>query len=98
MKLQRIRRAAAAAAVAATLALAAPVHAAGWENPAAGPGWLQQALEWITHLWVGGDEAGGLKPVIEKCGAGIDPSGCPGAAPPPEPANANSTGGADPEG
>jgi hypothetical protein len=82
MILQRIRRAAAVLALAATLALAAPVHAAGWKDLTAGSGWFEPILEWITRLWTGGEETG-PPPVIEKCGGSLNPDGCPGAAPPP---------------
>jgi len=81
MVLQRIRRAAAVLSLAATLALAAPAHAAGWEDLAA-PAWLERAMEWVSRLWVGNGDVTTPTPAIEKCGTGIDPSGlCSGAAP-----------------
>ena len=90
---QRIRRAAAALALAATLALAAPAHAAGWEDLGVGPGWIEQAMEWIARLWIGG-EARGSAPAIEKCGGGINPDGvCSGGAPSPQPPAASPSGG-----
>lgn len=92
MVLQRIRRAAAVLALAATLALAAPAHAAGWKDFAAGPGWFEQVREWIARLWVGG-EATGPTPAVEKCGSSANPDGCPGAAPsPPRPSSASGSG------
>ena len=98
MTSQRIRRAAAALVLAATLALAAPAHAAGWKDLGAHPRWIETALEWIAHLWVGGGEATGLTPGMEKCGAGSDPDGnCHGAVAPP-PSTGSSAGGTDPEG
>jgi len=81
MVLQRIRCAAAVLALAATLALAAPVHAAGWEDLAVGPGWIEQVREWIARLWVGG-EATGPTPAVEKLGSGANPDGSPAPSPP----------------
>jgi hypothetical protein len=82
MSFQRIRRAAAVLAVAATLALAAPARATAWESLAAGPRWLEQALEWVAHLWNGNGPPTAPKPAIEKYGSGCDPNGCPGVPPP----------------
>jgi len=80
---QRTRRAAAALALAATLALAAPVQAAVREHPAVGSRWIESVLEWIARLWVGGGEATESKPAVEKCGGSMNPDGCPGGTPPP---------------
>ncbi|HEV8578740.1 MAG TPA: hypothetical protein VGX68_06610 [Thermoanaerobaculia bacterium] len=84
MILHRTRRVGAVLAFAAVLALAAPVHAAGWRDLAPGPGWLERALEWIAQLWLGNEEAPGPAPGTEKCGAAIVPDGyCTGATSPP---------------
>jgi hypothetical protein len=92
MVLQRIRRAAAVLALAATLALAAPAHAVGREDSVAGPSWFEAALEWIARLWAGG-EATGPTPAVEKCGSSANPDGCPGGAPsPPRPSSASGSG------
>jgi hypothetical protein len=92
MVLQRIRRAAAVLALAATLALAAPAHAA-IRDLAAGPGWFESVIERIARLWVGSGETSGPTPVIEKCGGSLNPDGCPGAAPsPPKPSSASGSG------
>ncbi|HEV8580625.1 MAG TPA: hypothetical protein VGX68_16280 [Thermoanaerobaculia bacterium] len=95
MILQPIRRTAAALALAATLALAAPAHAAGWRDLAGSPGWIGSALEWIAQLWVGSSEAAGFSPVFgnEKEGMGVDPSGGSGVTSSPQPPPASSTGG-----
>ncbi len=94
MTLQRIRHAAPALALAATLALAAPAHAAGWDSWTVTPGWFEDALRWISHLWAGDGEATELPPPAEKCGSGMDPDGgCGGAVPPPQTPNAASPGG-----
>jgi hypothetical protein len=69
-----MRRAAAALALAATFALAAPVHAAGWRDLNPGAGWIERAVEWIARLW-GGGGATGTPTAMEKCGMGVDPSG-----------------------
>ncbi len=68
MALQRMRRAAAALALAATFALAAPVHAAGWRDLSPGAGWIERAVEWIARLW-------STPTTMEKCGMGVDPNG-----------------------
>jgi hypothetical protein len=88
---QRTRRAAAALALAATLALAAPAHAAGRADLAAGPRWIESVLEWVARLWVGNGLATEPKPAVEKCGYTINPDGgCSGGTPPP---TSSSTGG-----
>jgi hypothetical protein len=87
-----MRRAAAALALAATFALAAPVHAAGWRDLNPGAGWIERAVEWIARLW-GGSGTTGPKPASEKEGMGLDPSGGP-----PKPPHASSPGITDPEG
>ncbi len=74
MALQRMRRAAAALALAVTFALAAPVHAAGWRDLNPGAGWIERAAEWIARLW-GGGGATDTTAAAEKCGMAIDPSG-----------------------
>jgi hypothetical protein len=92
MVLQRIRRAAAVLALAATLALAAPAHAAGWDL-AAGPGWFESVIERIARLWVGDGETSGPTPTSEKCGSSANPDGCPGGAPsPPRPSSSSGSG------
>jgi hypothetical protein len=94
MVLQRIRRAAAVLALTATLALAAPAHAAGWEDLAVGPRWLEAAPNWIASLWLVIGDVIGLKPAVEKCSSGMNPDGlCSGAASPLQPPTASSSGG-----
>jgi hypothetical protein len=74
MTAKGMRSAAAALALAGVLGLAAPAHAARWEGPAAIPGWIDSALEWISRLWLG-KEASAPKPSLEKLSEGIDPTG-----------------------
>jgi hypothetical protein len=73
MALQRMRRAAAVLALAATFALAAPVHAAGWRDFSPGAGWIERVAEWIARLWGGGGTTDTT--AVAKCGTGLDPSG-----------------------
>jgi hypothetical protein len=80
MTQRRIRRVAAAAALATVLAFAAPAHAVDWQTWAGGPGWLDGAVRWIARLWVG--EGGGDG---RKAGIGIDPNGDPYSVPTPPP-------------
>jgi hypothetical protein len=72
-----MQRAAVAAALAMVLALAAPAHAAGRHVLAAGPGWTDTVLRWVTQLWPGATAGSGLKAPGLKSdyGAGIDPDG-----------------------
>lgn len=74
MSSQRFRRLAPAAALAAALALATPVHAAApspWLDPAR---LAQRTLQWLTTLWATGPRT---PAVLEKAGAGVDPNGSP---------------------
>jgi hypothetical protein len=82
---RRIRRAAALAALACTLALAAPAHAAGWRDLTVAPGWFEDALQRISRLWTGDREPARQAPATEKCGHGTNPDGCPQAVTPPAP-------------
>lgn len=77
MTQRRSRRAAAAVALAAALALATPAHAAGWHTWTTGPGWIEQAVQWITGVWTGNTTEMEL-----KAGHGIDPNGNPVPTPP----------------
>ena len=80
MALQRTRNAAAALALAGILCVAAPAHAARWDEPVAISEWIESALEWISRLWVGNDAAE-LKPALGKSSCGSDLEGCPSPNP-----------------
>ena len=84
MTMKGLRSAAAALALAGALGLAAPAHAAPWEEPAAIPGWIDSAFEWIARLWLG-NEATEQKPALEKLGGGVDPNGRLSPAPGSDP-------------
>ena len=75
-----IRRATAAAALATLLALAPPAHATGWPGLTSAPGWMESALQWMSHLWTGNpavkEGTGGMPNVNKKdSGPAIDPDG-----------------------
>lgn len=85
MTQRRSRRAAAAVALAAVLALATPAHAAGRHAWTAGSGWIEQAVQWIAGLWTGNatetrntDSRTGA-----KTGLGTQPGNPPNAMAPP---------------
>ena len=68
-----VRRAVTAAVLAASLALAAPAHAAGLRGP--DPASLfEQARQWLAKLWPG---EGRVQSGQEKAGMGVDPNGAP---------------------
>ncbi|HEY0511597.1 MAG TPA: hypothetical protein VGH73_06815 [Thermoanaerobaculia bacterium] len=78
-----IRRTAIGAVLTAALTLATPAYAAVWRPPTTTSGWLEAAMQWMTHLWTGktGPEGGLLKTTgtaasatLDK-GHGIDPDG-----------------------
>lgn len=98
----RIRRSVAALALTAILALGAPAHAAGWESWTAPSGWIENALEWIARLWVGGGVASTAEPARIKSdqGIGIDSNGGGSSTPPTlPPATSSESGpGIDPNG
>lgn len=95
----RIRRVAAAAALAATLAFANPAHAAGWKAWTVTPGWFESVKEWIARVWMGDGQASTPTPGIEKCGMGVDPNGgCLPPPPPPSTPSSDSGPGSDPDG
>jgi hypothetical protein len=79
MTQRSMQRIAVAAALTMVLALAAPAHAAGRHVRAAGPGWMDTVLRWMTQLWPGATAESGLKAPDLKSdyGAGIDPDGAP---------------------
>ena len=83
-----VRRALAAAALAATLALAGPAEAAGWRGE--GPDLFERVWSWIT-AWVA--PAGG-GPAVTKDGRCIDPNGggprCSGTTTIPDPSGPTS--------
>jgi hypothetical protein len=94
MTQRSIRRTTVAAAFAAALAVAAPAHAAGRQSRAAGPGWIEAALQWVAHVWPGNPVNGLLKMEI-----GIDPNGAQGASTPQRPTSNSDVGvGIDPDG
>ncbi|HEV8580136.1 MAG TPA: hypothetical protein VGX68_13780 [Thermoanaerobaculia bacterium] len=84
MRLNRIRRTVALTALACTLALAVPAHAAGWQSLGESPGWFQKAVEWIAGVWAENDATGSKAPSprAEKGGYGTDPDGTPAVTPP----------------
>ena len=92
MTQRRIRRVAAAAALATVLAFAAPAHAVDWQTWTGGAGWIEEAVRWIGRLWMGEGMGDG-----RKAGHGIDPNGDPhSATTPPLPPDAGF--GIDPNG
>jgi hypothetical protein len=70
-----------AAALAATLTLASPVHAAGLGGWQGSSGWLLDAWHWLAGAWPGAGEishgGAGAKAAssLLKAGAGVDPDG-----------------------
>jgi hypothetical protein len=81
MTRRRIRRVAAAVALAMALTFAAPAHAAGWRTWKGGAGWLEAVVQWVARLWTG-EGVGG----VSKAGHGIDPNVDPSSVtPPPSP-------------
>ncbi len=96
---RRLQRTAAAAVLAATLGLAAPAHAVGWQGPtAAGPVWLETALHWVAQLWPGAAVPPKAPNRKSDYGSGIDPNGRPITPPPPATTNGDKGGGIDPNG
>ena len=83
MTQRRIRRVAAAAALATVLGFAAPAHAVDWQTWMGGADWIEGAVRWIGRLWMGDITDAGM-----KAGHGIDPNGATTATttqPPPDP-------------
>jgi hypothetical protein len=83
MTQRRIRRVAAAAALATVLGFTAPAHAVDWQTWTGGVGWIEGAVRWIGRLWMGEGVGDG-----RKAGFGIDPNGATTATttqPPPDP-------------
>lgn len=78
MTQRRSRRIAVAVALATVLALAAPAHAAGRHAWAAGPAWIEEAVQWLARWW-----PGNAAERDQKAGVGIDPNGSPAPAPNP---------------
>jgi hypothetical protein len=74
----------AAAALAAALALASPVHAVGPSGRAVRSGWLLDAWHWLAGAWPGtgasSHDGASAKPArsLLKAGAGINSDGLPG--------------------
>ncbi|HEY0513344.1 MAG TPA: hypothetical protein VGH73_15650 [Thermoanaerobaculia bacterium] len=89
MTQRSIRRTTIAAVLAAALAVATPAHAASRQSRAAGPGWIEAALQWVAHVWPGNPISGLL-----KVGVGIDPEG----STTPAGASSDYGGGIDPDG
>jgi hypothetical protein len=78
MTQRKIRCTVVAAALAAVLALAAPVQAASHPRTGARSGWLETVWQWVTGGWPGGGQSGkgaGITINGTKSGYGIDPSG-----------------------
>jgi hypothetical protein len=81
-----IRRVATAGALAATLTLAAPAHAAGWNHGGAPEiDMLQAAWQWAASLWTAPTTpqhtSGSTKPRLKSdLGASSDPNGVASAA------------------
>ncbi len=99
MTQRSLQHTAAAAALAMVLAFAGPAHAAARHGRTAGPGWMGNALQWLTQIWLGAPAGDGLQVPDLKSdyGAGIDPNG--GRSTPQPPAtNADKGGGIDPNG
>jgi hypothetical protein len=79
-----MRHAAVATALAATLALAAPAHAAGWESRVSGVDFAHAVWQWLASLWPAperGTEPAPTEPPWEKAGGCIDPMGQPACEP-----------------
>jgi hypothetical protein len=97
MTRRRSRRTAAAVALAAVVALATPAHAASRHASTAGPGWIEEAVQWIARLWTGN----GLERELKSGVVSVpDPgTGTNGAVAPPgvEPASERGMG-VDPDG
>jgi hypothetical protein len=67
-------RAITAAAFAAALVLASPVHAVGWSGQVDPSGLFRHAWQWLVGTWPGARDPG--RPVTKE-GAGVDPQGAP---------------------
>jgi len=84
MKKTWMRHAAAATALAAALALAAPVQASGWAQWASPSDFVHAVKHWIARLWAvpEGEDRPATQPGLEKAGPCIDPDGrlVPGCA------------------
>ena len=65
-----VRQAVTAAALAASLALGTPAHAAGLPEPGS-MSLFEQVSHWLTSMWPGDG------PILEKSGPGVDPDGSP---------------------
>jgi hypothetical protein len=99
MTQRTLQRTAAATALAMVLALATPAHAASQHGRTAGPGWMGNALQWWTQIWLGAPAGNGLQAPGLKSdyGAGIDPNGGRTTTQPPA-TNADKGAGIDPNG
>lgn len=93
MTQRRIRRVAAAAALATVLAFAAPAHAVDWQAWTGGAGWIEEAVRWIGRLWVREGVGDG-----RKAGHGIDPNGARTTTTATEPPGSEAGHGIDPNG
>lgn len=85
MTQRTLQRTAAAAALAMVLAFTAPAHAASRHGRTAGPGWMGNALQWLTQIWLGAPVGDGLQVPGLKTGYGIDPNGASSTPQPPAP-------------
>lgn len=83
MTQRTLQRTAAAAALAMVLALAAPAHAASRHGRTAGPGWMGNALQRLTQIWLGVPAGNELQAPGLKTGYGIDPNGARTTTKPP---------------
>lgn len=99
MKRKWMRRAAVAAALMATLALAAPAWASGRApSRAPEPGIFQAVWQWIVQLWPA-PEAGQAAPQRwEKNSGMIDPDGNPKPSATGSCSSCDNSGGVDPDG
>jgi hypothetical protein len=97
MTQRTLQRTAAAAALAMVLALAAPAHAASRHGRTAGPGWMGNALQWLTQIWLGAPAGNGLQAPGLKTSYGIDPNGGRATTQPPA-TNGDKGIGIDPDG
>jgi hypothetical protein len=97
MTQRSLQRTAAAAALAMVLAFAGPAHAASRHGRTAGPGWMGNALQWWTQIWLGAPSGDGLQAPGLKTGYGIDPNGA-SSTPQPPATNADKGIGIDPDG
>jgi hypothetical protein len=77
MKRTWMRRAAAAGALVATLALAAPARASEWTSWVPGPDLMQTAWQWIAGLWPAPEGVEQPARDLWKEGSGVDPEGSP---------------------